>query len=842
MLGSGKGFLSLKELVVVALLALPLLVTASTIEAADWVKGLPSLKLVAVVSLVFWVLLARSAVPWWLGHLIALVVGLVAALLLGALTITGSGGLTGLLDQLGGWFGDIGSKDGNRGISMTGVVLIAITLWMAHASAWLAYRRSSSLPAALPGLGVLLVVLTFLSSDYYWYFFMYLLATAPSVIYRHKARWTTPGYRTSLVGSVVAGAVLMGLTLAPVWKVPTPEGTVIPLSSAFEDSWYSFTESWSSLFHGVPDRKDLRFFSPPRDLDMSAPPSLNSDVLLQVKSRQSVVEGEAPVGGGNGASRWRMRIYDTYNGSGWESVEDAPHAEMSDELPLRESALVLEDRKEIHAEVRIYSKSTSMITAGDPVDSSISSRVELSPSPEFRLALDGPQTGYIPPDMEQYRSSVLPLRAYGGSVKPVSEIKDDLRNLGYSILADTSADSEDSYVEVRRDDPGPKSVASLLGSRVLVPPRQYTTVGSISTAAPAKLRAAGQEYPKWVSDRYLQLPRDFPQTVKALANLLARPSNNPYDKAEAIRRHLTSLPYTDELQIPPEGQDWVEHFLFVQQQGFCQNYASAMVTMLRSLGIPARLAVGFAPGIWDRDREVWEVQARHYHAWPEVYFPRYGWVEFEPTPADVQPSLASLGVSGQGVGAGGLFGLDLCQEFADELDLDFCTEEDEATGGLEGFIAEDPLVDPETAGSDLLGEGGSVTSSPWLIALVALAAVTLVGIIYSRWASSRYDRVTFTYASMSLLGRLAGVGRRSQDTPWEYCARLVRHFPRHADAITLLTRRFVEMRYGGAGDGLDAEDVLSLRSAWRGVRNGMLARVLGRLLPVRRTQPALGLD
>ena len=80
----------------------------------------------------------------------------------------------------------------------------------------------------------------------------------------------------------------------------------------------------------------------------------------------------------------------------------------------------------------------------------------------------------------------------------------------------------------------------------------------------------------------------------------------------------------------------------VQRVGFCQYYASAMITMLRSLGIPARLVVGFAPGTRDTQRGGWLVRAENYHAWPEVYFPGHGWVEFEPTPAAVQPSLEAF--------------------------------------------------------------------------------------------------------------------------------------------------------------------------------------------------------
>ena len=79
-----------------------------------------------------------------------------------------------------------------------------------------------------------------------------------------------------------------------------------------------------------------------------------------------------------------------------------------------------------------------------------------------------------------------------------------------------------------------------------------------------------------------------------------------------------------------------------------------MITMLRSLGIPARLVVGFAPGEYDDARESWTVRTKDYHAWPEVYFPRYGWVEFEPTPSGVQPSLQNLGFRTSAPAAGNI--------------------------------------------------------------------------------------------------------------------------------------------------------------------------------------------
>ena len=73
--------------------------------------------------------------------------------------------------------------------------------------------------------------------------------------------------------------------------------------------------------------------------------------------------------------------------------------------------------------------------------------------------------------------------------------------------------------------------------------------------------------------------------------------------------------------------------LFDLKQGYCNYYASAMVVMLRTMGIPARMAAGFAQGTWNHGEQAFVVEERDAHTWVEVYFPGYGWVEFEPTAA-----------------------------------------------------------------------------------------------------------------------------------------------------------------------------------------------------------------
>ena len=315
---------------------------------------------------------------------------------------------------------------------------------------------------------------------------------------------------------------------------------------------------------------------------------------------------------------------------------------------------------------------------------------------------------------------------------------------------------------------------------------------------------------------------------------MTRDADNPYDMAEAIRNQLLVMPYTLNIALAPPGQDWVEFFLLVQRRGYCQNYASAMITMLRSLGVPARLVVGFAPGDRNVDRGVWEVKSRHYHAWPEVYFPGHGWFEFEPTPADVQPALENLGFQPQG----GLLSATPAEgECFEELFGEECLEP-ASEDGIDGLIGELPDQEGDVPGGDNVAGGGrGFLTSPWaLLGLglaLALALMAPVGAAsYARWGILQLGYPTVTYAIMCFLGRLGGVGLRPQDTPWEYGARLGVALPGHREAVANITQGFVTVRYGPF-KGLSTDEMEKVRASWREVRGPLLGRILRRPLPRR---------
>ena len=159
---------------------------------------------------------------------------------------------------------------------------------------------------------------------------------------------------------------------------------------------------------------------------------------------------------------------------------------------------------------------------------------------------------------------------------------------------------------------------------------RFETIVSIPTSD--QLAEAGTNYPDWVVERYLQLPDGISERMIALANQIAGENLTPLEKAKAITYYLrTNYEYQSVIPAPPRKTDPIEWFLFDYKKGFCNYYASAEVILLRISGVPARLAVGYAQGSPAVSGEGITLQRDDSHAWPEVYFPGYGWIPFEPT-------------------------------------------------------------------------------------------------------------------------------------------------------------------------------------------------------------------
>jgi transglutaminase-like putative cysteine protease len=207
------------------------------------------------------------------------------------------------------------------------------------------------------------------------------------------------------------------------------------------------------------------------------------------------------------------------------------------------------------------------------------------------------------------------------------------------------------------------------------------------------LRGASAELPDEIAERYLQLPRDFPDAARGEAHRLTQVHDTTFDKALALQQYLHDGDFVYDQEVGPgHSEQALLDFLFVTRRGYCEQFAAAFAALARAAGIPARVAVGFTPGVQDEnDPTLFRVRGIHAHAWAEVYLGEYGWVTFDPTPTRGPP------------GAGQWLGIPEAQDTSRGGNA--VTDPDPADGGAGDTAGAQSGDDQRDPGAGL-GEGG----------------------------------------------------------------------------------------------------------------------------------------
>lgn len=159
----------------------------------------------------------------------------------------------------------------------------------------------------------------------------------------------------------------------------------------------------------------------------------------------------------------------------------------------------------------------------------------------------------------------------------------------------------------------------------------YTVVSAVPEWTDEQLRNAGTDYPEGIRARYLQIPGSTPSRVRRRATQLTANAQSPYEAASLLQQWLENDKRYS-LDVDRPNGTIADAFIFEMDRGYCVYYATAMTVMLRTLGIPARFAVGYTPGQRVADSR-WVIRGYDSHAWVDVYFPEIGWIPFDPTPA-----------------------------------------------------------------------------------------------------------------------------------------------------------------------------------------------------------------
>ncbi len=138
---------------------------------------------------------------------------------------------------------------------------------------------------------------------------------------------------------------------------------------------------------------------------------------------------------------------------------------------------------------------------------------------------------------------------------------------------------------------------------------------------------------RYIKEQFVELPKELPERITSLTNQITKDCTTTVDKCAAIEAYLKKYTYTLRPPKIPEGKDLVDYFLFDTKEGYCSYFATAMVVMLRTQGIPARYAQGFSFSTGTRPNSTYEISSTSSHAWVEAYEEGLGWMTYDPTPS-----------------------------------------------------------------------------------------------------------------------------------------------------------------------------------------------------------------
>ncbi|HEY3209489.1 MAG TPA: DUF3488 and transglutaminase-like domain-containing protein [Actinomycetota bacterium] len=360
------------------------------------------------------------------------------------------------------------------------------------------------------------------------------------------------------------------------------------------------------------------------------------------------------------------------------------------------------------------------------------------------------------------------------------------------------------------------------------------------------------------SNPYTKLPADMRNLARitAIARQLTRGEPNPYRKILAIQNYLRNpryFTYSDDVRAGHDADD-ILHFLTVSRIGYCEQFAGTMAVLLRALGIPARVAVGFTPGISQGKQggtTVYRVTTQQAHAWVEVLFPKFGWLAFEPTPSRFNavaaryafPLAPSAGLGGAGAAAAKA----VCRRFGEP-----CVGTSPSATTSPDSNRREPPTSKTTGNKVVPRHGPNARTLIWL-GVLAAAILILVGtpaikvsrrrLMLAR-AKGPAELVVAAFRVLDDQAADVGLGRRPAETLREYGGRLVASVQGLDGAMDELTGLAGRAAYSqGSLSGGQADQARSAaRRAARLIRRsvGVERRILGSLRVRGRLLPGWG--
>ncbi len=808
-----RPFLPSFHWVTFALMLSVVMTVAWSVEAAHWTDT-PPLYLAAFIGYAAGVVLAKQRINVLVLQSVGFTLWLLTLVWMFIQFLHFPFGLTGihlLGEHLGLWLRAAGSGGISTDAVPFAAALVVLTWLVGYAAGWFMFRKDNVwLPVVVAGLA-LLSNLSFLPDRFWYYFYWYVILAMLTLAWAgfldRRTSWERRRIDNSmsLAAFSMSDALLFGLA-ALIIAATLPGSFARPVFLKRANDFLQWPQQHlagdlSRLFAGVSTKKPLPYRLFDDTLAFQGAIMLGEQVMF-------VADSSYP-------TYFHVRSYPTYVSQGWSAgkTQLVPVDWQYGETP----QALYKERQPVVQKITLQYGALQLPVGGLVEESDRRLLAEVPVPPAYAIALgDAPQQGKLPEEVQaiavKLRGLVPPPGPELSTPVGVSKGPTDIQLIqaipaGFelvSILHDGNGKATVASVRQKLL-PGAEALSIQSPSR-LATNDSYIVRTSVSIAKPEELRAAGEDYPMWVKEMYLQLPDALPRRVRDLADALTAGAATPYEKALAVRAYLKTIPYSQNIPPPGYNSDGVDHFLFIAKSGYSEYFGSAMAVLLRAAGVPARLSVGYLYGEQASDGTVLE-RDLNAHGWAEVYFPTYGWVDFEPTPGLDSPTDAMLAA-------------------ADVLEFPLGPDATDLEGD-EGFL---PPVGLVNEGNDA-DQGGfklGLPSRGWLILAAVLAAVVLLLRWGMRWLLGTPRRAVEVYGKLARLADFAGVGPVQGQTALEFGGRLGRAEPDMLPAVAVVVRAYSAGTYGQKNMTLEQEQEVG--KAWRQVRLALLRKALGRII------------
>ena len=820
------GLLDWETLITLGLLLGAVTAVSAALEDGGWRANMPPLTIVSVVAVLTGTLLARSRLNVFLAGPLVILTG---AAVVGWQTLVMAGPgtlherLIAVQDRFSAWFHIVSTNTVTNDPLPFNVLILTVTWLGVMLLVWSVYRWHNAWIGLIPGGVALFLDLALVGDNLTGAIAIYMLSgfllVMQTNLLSNIAAWRRENAQYPAMINLTflnfSFWVLLLLMLGA-WVLPAGLSTPAPVQAIAEDT-INFGARFARLAGPLQSKTVIPIHAYSGTLPFQGSVSLGNTELMSVTPSDPRLQGSLLL---------RGSTYDDYETGGWQTGArvTAPSLPPSNEQALQDqitSGKIAGELVPLHIQMSAKTVvGTVIFSPGEPVSVSHNLTVQIPASSFTSRPVLMPGGGRDVPDAEVLATQ-LKRNEVGISVE-----RDPLGNVTFVDVA--SIDRFGLIGDAEGLDPGGRIKRY----------ESYDVTGFIPAYSLDELRNAGTSYPDWVTNEYLQLPSDLPGRVHGLAvtvidvaaaaatpHLLGAPSTEPglpvppYDVAVAIQDFLRKN-YGIDYKVPdtPPGRDTVDYFLFDRLRGYFDYHASAMVVMLRTLGIPARLAVGFAVDDSDKDANgAYSVKDQNSYAWPEVYFPDHGWVAFNPTPdrsSQIAPTISDAPPP--------IAGLD---------------------PGITKFLpaGADPIsnVPPGDISQDSpqggVSLGGGATGTDWVALGVLAFIAALIGAIALGWQRS-VAGLPYPQQVWEKTVRLATWGGSPPmpgQTPHDYATGLgkrfrgVRDFPVLADAYT-------KSRFGHKEIGEDQTALL--KEAWPDVRGALLGSIVRRIWPRHRRE------